>query len=192
MDVSVSITKPAYIDVFQNSLKKSNQFTCLGWVNTPTIPDSDPLIFLAVSNLAGDVVGVDSSIKFELIRDGGDFRLQFSNSVSKKIALSTGIRIDDTAWHFIGYVCQGSGSMIFYVDGISVPPETGMGLEGVLYSTAWSRSGRLGGGSVWSPYLYKSGQAVSVYNWRFGANFQLHQKWIQELMALELPVISAL
>ena len=191
MDSNVSVTKEAYIDVYQYSVKKSNQFTCVGWVNSPAIPDGDPLIFLAVSNLSGSVLNTDSAVRFEVVKDGTDYRLQFSGSLSKKIAQTIKISLNDTHWHFLGYVCTGEGAMHYYVDGIEVPSEDGVGDDGVLYSKAWSRSVRQGGGDVWSPYLYKAGQAVSVYRWRFGSNFQIHQGWLQQIMAAELPILEA-
>jgi len=191
MDVNVVTTKLAYIDVFQYSIKKSNQFTCLGWISNPVVPDTDPLVLLAVADLSGDVLNTDAAIRIELVQDGSDYRLQFSNSLSKKVLKSTGVNLNDNLWHFLGYVCTGDGIMLFYVDGIQVPAEDGLGVDGILNSIAWSRSGRQGGGNVWCPYLYKRAQTVSVYNWRFGAGFQINQGWIQEIMDRESPVLAA-
>lgn len=190
MDVNVVTIKLAYIDVFQYSIKKSSQFTCLGWINNPIVPDTDPLTLLAVADLSGDVLSTDAALRYELVQDGTDYRLQFSNSLSKKVLKSTGVNLNDNQWHFLGYVCAGDGTMLFYVDGIQVLAEDGLGVDGVLNSIAWSRSGRQGGGNVWCPYLYKRAQAVSVYNWRFGAGFQIHQGWMQELMAREKPALE--
>jgi hypothetical protein len=91
--------------------------------------------------------------------------------------------VSDGKWHHLSYVCTGEGIMRYYVDGVYLPCEDGVSSDGVLYSTAWSRSVRQGGGPVWCPYLYVAGQAVSVYHWRFGAGVQLAQSWLQELMA---------
>jgi hypothetical protein len=190
MDVNVSTTKLAYIDVYQYSVKKSSQCTCLGWVNNPIIPDTDPLVLLAVADLSEDVQGTDAAIRYEIVKDGTDYRLQFSNSLSKKITKTIGINLTDGKWHFLGYVCTGNGVMMYYVDGVSLPVEDGVSDGGVLYATAWSRSGRQGGGAVWCPYLYKAGQSVAVYNWRFASNLQIHQGWIQELMAKEKPALE--
>jgi hypothetical protein len=190
MIANVSTTKLSYIDVFQYSIKKSGQFTCVGWINNPIIPDDNSLVLLAVSDLSGTVVDSDAAIRFEIVRDGGDFRLQFSNALSKKITASTGVFPTDEHWHFVSYVGNEEGIVKFYVDGIEVPPEDGTGPDGMLYSTAWSRSVRQGGGSVWVPYLYTAGQSVSIYNWRFGKGFQIHQEWLKQLMAVDLPILE--
>ena len=190
MDVNVVTTKLAYIDVFQYSIKKASQCTCVGWINNPLVPDTDPLVLLAVADLSGDVLNTDAALRYELVQDGSDYRLQFSNSLSKKVLKSTGTNLNDNQWHFLGYVCTGDRVMLFYVDGVQVPAEDGLGVDGVLNSIAWSRSGRQGGGDVWCPYLYKAAQTVSVYNWRFGAGFQIQQGWMQEIMAREKPALE--
>ena len=77
------------------------------------------------------------------------------------------------------------------MDGLYVPPEDGVGPDGVLYSTAWSRSARVGGGDVWAPYLYTAGQAVSLYNWRMGIGFQIDQAWLKQLMDIDAAVLAA-
>jgi hypothetical protein len=185
----VSIEKIAYIDAYDYSIKKAGQFTSIGWVKAPQFASANPLVLLAVSDISGGVINYESSIKVELVQDAGDYRLQFSNALSKKVGRALGIRLDDDKWHFLSYVCTGEGNMLFYVDGRILPAEDGVGEDGLLYSIAWSRSVRQGGGDVWCPYLYEAGQAVSVYNWRFGAGFQLHQQWLQEIMARELPAL---
>jgi hypothetical protein len=184
--VLVSKEKVAYIDVFEYTIKKAFEFSCVGWIKKPNFASVNPLFLMAVSNLSGNVVGQDTSIKMELQKDGGDFRLAFSNAKSKKIGKTLGIFLDDDEWHFISYVCSGEGVMSFYVDGITLPSEDGVSQDGLLYSIAWSRSVRQGGGDVWCPCLYEPGQAVSVYNWRFGAGVQIHQLWINELMDRDL------
>jgi len=188
---TVSTTKEAFIDVFQYSIKKSNQFTCIGWINQPQFPDDNPIVLLAVSDVAGNVTGVDSALRYEIVKDGVDYRLQFSGSKSKKINKTVGISLGDTNWHFLSYVCTGDGTMFYYVDGVSVPSEDGLSPDSVLYSIAWSRSARQGGGQVWVPYIYKKGQAVSIYNWRFASGIQIHQGWLQQLMVVDKAVLEA-
>lgn len=183
---AVSTVKTNFISVRDRSIKRSNKFSCLGWISDPRFDkDEDPLVGLAVSDRNDDVEDSEGALKFEIIKEIRDYRLQFSNSKSKLIRKSTGISIDDAGWHFLGYVCTGDGKMRYYVDGLYLPPEEGTGPSGVLFSTAWSRQHRQGGGSVWSPYLYKSGQAISVYHWRFVSDVVLHQQWILDLMKID-------
>jgi hypothetical protein len=186
----VSTTKNSLIDVFEYSIKKSNQLTCVGWVSQIQIPSDNPLILLAVSDLSGEVLESDSALRFEIVAERGDYRLKFAHSKSKLINKSISVRLDDPKWHFVSYVCTGEGIMQYYVDGLYVAPEDGTDPEGPLYTTAWSRSVRQGGGDVWCPYLYELGQAVSLYNWRFVADVQIHQQWIQELMAVDIPALA--
>ncbi len=80
--------------------------------------------------------------------------------------------------------------MSFYVDSIEIPPEEGLHPEGQPFSVAWSQEVRVGGGDVWCPYLYAQSQSVSLYNWRFTKNIQIHQQWIRELMAKDLQKLS--
>lgn len=187
MSYTVSTTWPDAITVRERTIKRSSKFTSLGWINEPSFDASDdPLILLAVSDTEGDVDGSEGSIKMELVKEGRDYRLQFAHSKSKLVRKNTGVTLDDKSWHMLGYVCHGEGSMSYYVDGISLSPEDGTGDEGVLYSIAWSRAARTGGGYVWAPYLYKKSQAVSVYHWRFGTEVALHQEWIQRIMSEDL------
>lgn len=185
-----SITKNGFIRVEPPSIKRSNQFTCMGWISRPVIPTTDPLCLLAVEDLDGDAT-TDAAIRIELLKDGTDYRMQFAHSKSKKIKYSTTIDLDDNQWHLLSYVCHGEGQMSYYVDAVYVAPEIGLGEEGIPYSVAWSRSGRVGGGSVWVPFLNQTGQGVSIYNWRFGSGFTIHQGWIQELMTIDQAILSA-
>lgn len=177
------------ITVAPPSIKKSGKFTCIGWILDPLMDETDALIPLAISDLTGTVG--DQAVKIEIIRDSRDYRLKFSNAESKLIGSTTGIFLNDKKWHFLSYVCLGDGLMKFYVDGIDVPPEDLTGDEGIPYTTAYSRYTRLGGGYVWAPYLYRAGQSISVYNWRYQTGLNLHQQWLQELMAIDLVYLTS-
>lgn len=186
---SVSTTKYDFITVAPKTVKKSNKFTCIGWISTPLFSTDDPLVMLAVSDLSGDAES-DEALRWEIVKEGTDYRLQFSNSKTKLIAKTIGAKLDDGLWHFLAYVCYGEGQMKYYVDGIEIAPEDGVGTEGILYSLAWSRDVRMGGGNVWCPYIYKAGQALSVYNVRMAKDITLHQQWLQELMAIDAAVLN--
>jgi hypothetical protein len=190
---SVSITKTNSVIVEPVSIKRSNKFTCMGWISNISIPDSYPLYLLAVSDISGDVVGSDESIKIGLSKSGGtDYVLQFSNSESKPIRQYLDIAIDDGNWHLLTYVCLGEGVMRFYIDSVLCDAKEGTGDEGMLYSVAWSRYSRLGGGDVWLPYLYRNWQSVIMYQWRYASGLVLHQEWIQELYNREREQIDTL
>jgi len=179
----ISSTKPNFIQAQNYSIKRSNTFTAMGWIKDPLYDlEVNPLIMLAVSDFDDNVEGVDSSIKVELLKDGRDFRLSFSNSRSKLVRKTVGVSLDDGQWHFLAYSCRGDGSMSYVVDGKILAAEDGVGEDGILYSVAWSRAGKQGGGRVWSPYLYKASQAISVYHWRFGTDLILDLGWISEIM----------
>jgi hypothetical protein len=177
------------ITVAPPSIKRSGKFTCIGWVLDPLVDLPDALVPLAVSDLTGTVGA--QAIKMEIIRDSGDYRLRFSNATSKLIGSITSSFLNDKKWHFLSYVCFGDGVMKFYVDGIEVPSEDLTGEEGLPYNIAWSRYTRLGGGYVWAPYLYKAGQSISVYNWRYQTGLILDQAWLQQLMALDLAYLNS-
>ena len=180
--VNVSVTTGGIVSVQPRSVKKSNPFTCLGWVKDPVFDASNSLILMAISDLNDDVETSDEAIKFELIQESFDCRLRFSNSISKRVDLNLGIKLNDSFWHFIAYICVGDGSMVYYVDGQELAAEEGVGDDGVLNSIAWSRNVRLGGGYVWVPYLYNVGQSITIYNWRYASDLILHKAWINELM----------
>ncbi len=177
------------ITVSPPDIKRSGKFTCVGWVKDPLLDIVDSLIPLAISDTTGTVG--DRAVKIEIIKDSGDYRLKFCNSKTKLIGRNTGVFLNDKKWHFISYVCVGDGVMLYYADGISVPTEEQTGPEGIPYNTAWSRSVRLGGGDVWSPYLYKAGQSITVYNWRYQTGLVIHQQWLQELMAIDLAYLNS-
>lgn len=183
----VSLVKSNYIVVKPTSVKKATKFTCMGWIYNMQLPDEYPMYLLAVSDMYGSVES-DQALKVEIKRSGEfDYKLQFSNSVSKPIEQYTGVSLDDKKWHLLTYVCLGEGEMRYYVDGIECPSESGINEVGFPYSVAWSRIHRLGGGNVWVPYLYRDWQVVTMYRWRYASGLVLHQDWINEIKNLEQP-----
>lgn len=174
------VTKKNYIQVKPLSVKRANAFTCIGWIKNIYIPDENPFILLAVSNKFGEVE-VDTAIRIELIKESNDYRMCFSNSKSKLILKTVGIDLRDKNWHFLCYVCTGNGIIHYYIDGKECPCEEGLNEFNIPYSIAWSRYGRIGGGNVWVPYLYKDQQSVIMYRWRFAAGLILHQTWLNEI-----------
>jgi hypothetical protein len=162
----------------------------MGWIKNPVIPDAAPLTLLAVADYLNNDLSSERTIRIDLAKDGTDYRLQFSNSKSKLVAKSSGVALDDEDFHLLTYISDGNGLMRYYVDAIEIPAEDGYGDEGILYSIAWSRHTRLGGGDVCVPCLDTAGQSVSLYNWRFGAGFTLHQEWIRELYLEDLPTLN--
>jgi hypothetical protein len=181
----VSVIKNNYINVEPIGIKKANPFTCIGWIKNIAVNDTYPLILLAVSDSEGIVVG-GNSIRIEVIRYVDKYyRLQFSNSISKPIYKYTGVAIDDGEWHFLSYICLGEGIIKYYVDSIEVPGEDTIGDVGLPKYIAWSREHRLGSGDVWVPYLYRNGQYIEMYNWRYGNNFIMDTTWLSELMNRE-------
>ena len=185
----VSVSKSSFVSVRLPGIKRSSKFTCLGWIRRPIMADQGSLVLMAIADL-DDAVDSDRAFKIELMKDGPDYRLLFSNSISGRIANRTYIDLNDEEWHFLAYVCSGEGSMHYYVDGTAVSSKLGTGPTGVDYSVAWSRRGRLGGGPVWVPYITNAGQSVTSYNWRFANGLILHQGWIQELMNEDLAVLQ--
>lgn len=191
--IPVSYTNPNPIQVRLPSVKRSGQFSCMGWVYDPWYAASSTLIVLAVSDGQGEVVGSDAAIRYELLQQGADYRLQFSGSLSKLINKTVAVDINDKAWHHLAWICAGDGAMSFYVDAVYVPPEDGVGPDGVPYATAWSRVARRGGGNVWCPYLYEKGQAVTMFRWRQTSKMSISQAWVKDIMDSDrphLPVIT--
>lgn len=183
----VSVVKSNYVVVEPNNIKKANKCTCMGWISGLHIPDEYPIYLLTVSDPNGDVES-DQAIKFGIKRyNDYDYKLQFSNSESKPIEQYTDISLNDNKWHLLTYVCYGEGEMHYYIDGIECPSEDGISSEGISYSVAWSRYGRLGGGNVWVPYLYRDWQSVIMYRWRYASGLVLHNGWINEIKDLEQP-----
>lgn len=188
--IPVSVVKAGLINIGPPTAKRSTKFTCMGWIKDPVIPDSEPLTLLAVADYINNDFSSEQAIRVDLVKDGTDYRLQFANSKSKLVAKSTQIVLDDEEFHLLTYICDGDGRMRYYVDAVEVPAEVGYGDEGILYSIAWSRHTRLGGGDICVPCLDTAGQSVSLYNWRFGAGFTLHQAWIRELYLEDLPTLN--
>lgn len=188
--IPVSVVKAGLINIGPPAAKRATVFTCMGWIKNPVIPDAAPLTLLAVADYLSNDLSSERTIRIDLAKDGTDYRLQFSNSKSKLVAKSSGVALDDEDFHLLTYISDGNGLMRYYVDAIEIPAEDGYGDEGILYSIAWSRHTRLGGGDVCVPCLDTAGQSVSLYNWRFGAGFTLHQEWIRELYLEDLPTLN--
>ena len=183
-------TNSITVSVIDPEIKVSGMMTCLGWVRSITVADGDVIIPLAVADTYGNVVGTDAAIRIEILREGMDYRLQYSGSKSKLIDKTLKIKINDGSWHFIGYECDAIGNMKFYVDSILLSSEDGLDSYGLPFSVAKSFSSRVGGGSVWTPYLYNRGQVIYQYNWRFGKDFNLGLVWIQKLMDKDKQVLK--
>ena len=178
------------ISATQPEIKMSGKMTCLGWIRSLTVEDGDVLIPLAVADPYENVIGTDAAIRMEILREGLDYRLQYSNSKSKLIDKVLKININDGSWHFLGYECNENGEMGFYVDALALASEDGLDSYGLPFSTAKSTASRVGGGAVWAPYLYKRNQVIYQYNWRFGKDFNLGQEWIQKLMDKDKQILK--
>ena len=181
MAVAISTTKTSLIEVITPSIKYSNKFVCIGWVRNPIYTTGNSITCLAVSDKDGNVEGTDGAINFELIKDDDDYRLKFLESKSKKINLNVSVDLNDGEWHMLGYQCDTSGNMSFFADINPLDPESGIGLDGIAYSKAYSTETRLGGGDVWCPYLTEAGQAITLFNWRYASDFGLYASWIRDL-----------
>jgi hypothetical protein len=178
------------ISATQPSIKYSNMFSCLGWIKKPLVDDQSTLICLAIADPYNNVIGVDTSIKFEIMRDGFDYRLLHLGSKSKLIGKTLTIVLNDGTWHCVAYECDNSGTMTFYVDGVSLPAEDGIGTDGIAFNKAHSVHERMGGGPVWAPYLYELSQSIYLYNWRYGKNFNLGQSWINSLVGIDKTYLN--
>lgn len=184
-DITESYTNSKVIVVTQPQIKKSNSITCIGWIKSPSVEDGDILIPLAVADPYGRVINTDTAIKFEILREGLDYRLQYLGSKSKLIDKTLKIKIDDNNWHMLSYESDVDGNMVFYVDALKLKSEDGLDQYGLPYSVAKSFYSRVGGGKVWSPYIYKQKQIIYLYNWRFGKGFNLGLDWIKKLMEVD-------
>jgi hypothetical protein len=167
------------------SIKYSDMFTCLGWIRNPITADQTSLIPLAVADQYNNVINTSLSIKFEIFRDGNDYRLLYSGAKSKLIGKTIKIALNDGSWHCLGYECDSAGNILFYIDDAIVPAEDGKGPDGIAYNKARSVNSRLGGGPVWAPYLYALNQSIELYNWRYGKDFNLGQNWINQLINVD-------
>lgn len=187
---TTTYTNSTSVSAIQNQVKLSGAMTCIGWIKSISVNDGDTLIPLAVSDPYGNVLNTDAALRFEILRQGRDYRLQYSGSKTKPIDKNLKIKIDDGNWHMLSYESDANGNMTYSVDGIFLPTEDGIDQYGLPYSVAKSLSNRIGGGTVWSPFLYKERQIIYLYNWRFGKNFNLGLKWIGELMNIDKNVLG--
>jgi PKD repeat protein len=183
--VTVTYTNSTSVTATQYQVKLSGAMTCIGWIKSISVEDGDSLIPLAISDPYGNVLNTDAALRFEILRQGRDYRLQYLGSKTKPIDKNLKIKIDDGNWHMLSYESDENGNMTYSVDGILLPTEDGVDQYGLPYSVAKSLSNRVGGGTVWSPFLYKTRQIIYMYNWRFGKNFNLGLKWIGELMNID-------
>jgi len=189
----VSHTEAPAVSLSSPSIKFCGAFTCLGWVRNPVYGSAgSSIIPLAVSDPSGDVRDSDEAIYFELEWDNteGDHRLAFKGSQSKPVRGRTGSSLDDGEWHMLCWVCDDTGTITQYVDGIECPPEAGVASDGVLLSKPHSFATRSGGGYVWVPYLDEAGQAIALFNWRYASGLVLHGDWVRELMAVDAAALG--
>jgi PKD repeat protein len=184
---SINKTKTDFINVLSNPIKTSNKYIAMGWIRNPATNDGGTLYPLVIADSYGRILEDGAaSFKLGIKREGEDYRIIFSGSQSKLIKRSLNIDIRDNDWHFIVYACiNDDGLMKYYVDGIVLPSDTTLDSEGFSKDIARSEHVRLGGGDVYSPYLYRAGTAIALYNWRVGFNFCIHQEWIQDLMKID-------
>ncbi len=159
--------------------------TAVTWVRDPGVDPGDNLILMAVADPYGNVLDTDSSIKLELLREGNDFRLVYFSSQSQLVDRTTQVDLRDGNWHFLSYECIENGYMRYSVDGIELPADPGVDDDGRPLAQARSTDVRPGGGQLWAPYLYKAGQAIYMYQLRFGVDFNLGLPWIRELMEID-------
>lgn len=171
----VSVDIPEY--------KTCNKFVTIGWIKQPIFDNGQYMIPLAVEDKDGNMLTSTESLMFMLKKESNDYRFVFGNSESQLIRKSTGIKLEDENWHFLRWTCvDDDGNMKFFVDETEIPNRIGTDGDGLDYSIAYRRSGRIGGGDVWCPYLYAAGQEVTLYNWRFGEGFILPDHWVEDLM----------
>jgi len=184
---TVNYTEGNLVSVLDRPEKTCNQFIAIGWVKNPSVSDGKIIYPIAVSDMYGNVLGDDvASFKIGIKREDEDYRLVYSGAQSLLINRSNRIDLADNKWHFLSYVCvNDEGLMKFYVDGIEVPSDTDTDDEGFTKNIARSKFVRIGGGDVYSPYLTQESSAISLYNWRVGFNFTIHQEWLKELMEID-------
>lgn len=164
-----------------------NKFLCMGWIRKPLFSSSgSPLYPLAISDPEYNVLGTEDAIKFEVIREGSDFRIGFMGSKTKILNKTLKIDLSDGNWHSLVYTCiDDNGTMEFLVDGITAPAESGYNADGFLYSVAYGETSRSGGGNVWAPFLYEAGQGIQLYNWRFKSGLNIHKEWVNDLLEID-------
>lgn len=181
----VSLSTSRIITVMGPSYYVCNPMTAVVWVRDPGVNPGDNLILMAVSDPYGNILDTDSSIKLELFREGNDFRLVYFSSQSQLVDRTTQINLRDGKWHFLSYECMDDGYMRYSIDGVELPASTGVDGDGRTLSQARSKDVRPGGGQLWTPYLYKAGQSIYMYQLRFGVDFNLGLPWIRELMEID-------
>lgn len=162
----------------------------IGWVKDLLVNDGDYLIPLAVANPSDTVRGVDDAIRFEILKSGNDYRLQFFNTQSLLIDKTLTIKLDDGNWHMLAYECRSDGEMSFVVDGNVVGNRSGTDTSGLSYGVAQTPHARVGGGKTWSPYLYVSDQAIKLYRWRVAKDTNIGLSWIRELMQIDKAALG--
>lgn len=161
------------------------KMTAIVWIKGPGVANGDSLIVMAAADPYENILNTDSSIKLELLRVGNDMRLMYFSSRSTLVNRTVGVDLRDGNWHFLSYECLDDGVMRYSVDGINLPPSLDTDEEGRSFSQARSTKVRPGGGSLWTPYLYKAEQSVSLYQLRFGLGFNLGLPWIRRLMEID-------
>jgi len=164
-----------------------NKFLCMGWIRRPQFSVSgNPLYPFVVSDPQSIVLDTEDSIKFSILKDGNDYRLEFKGAKTKAINKTKKIDFSDDNWHSLVFMCvSNDGTMRFLVDGIEIPVEDGFGPDGFLYSIAHGETSRPGGGNLWAPYLYESGQGIQLYNWRFKAGLNISDEWVGQLLEID-------
>lgn len=183
---TASISKGAFINVLDRGDKTCTKFVGIGWVKKPLVAEDHVLYPMVVSDPYGDVLDTNASFKLEIKKEGNDYRLQYSGSKSKLIYKALDINLDDDQWHFLSYVClDDDGHMMYYIDAEKLESEDGLDDEGFEFSVARTKAVRIGGGNVYCPYLYETNTGISMYNWRVGIGFTIHQDWIRDLMNID-------
>ena len=180
-------------EVSEEPYKISSNFLTIGWIKAPFYRDGEYVIPLAVEDRYGKMLDSDESVKFMLLKENGDYKFVYNNAQSQLIDQSSSIDLEDGNWHFLVWACSdGAGTMTFSVDGEDIPAREGVDLNGLLYSKAYSQKTRLGGGRVWSPYLYNSGQSIILFNWRFANGLVLPDSMMEELVRADKEYLDIL
>lgn len=182
--VSASVSPAVRLEA--PSVKYCSSFTCMGWIRDPVFgPSGNSLIPLAVSDVSGNVRDSAGALYFEVVKDADDYRLAFMGSKSVLIRGATDIDLTDGLWHMLAWVGDDTGSVTYYVDGISLSAQSGYGPDGVLWSRPHTTAVRAGDGNVWVPCLDEAGQSMTLFNWRYASDLVIHAAWVRELMELD-------
>lgn len=178
---------PGAVTVVAPTIKRCSSLSCIGWLRNPHLNNTGTMVLLSVTGPDNVVLNSEKALRFEIVQENNDWRMQYSNSQSSLLNQSVAVDLSDDEWHFLAWVCDDSGNMSFYVDALRVPAMTTIGPGGIPRSVAWSYEVRRGGGDVWCPHLYAQGQAVRLSNWRMSTGLQLSGAWIKELMDVDKP-----